>query len=76
MEVLEGIDLTGRRAVVTGGASGIGTETVRALATAGAEVTVATRRPEMVQPLIRELSSIPQAGPVLAAASTWQICSP
>ncbi|BDT91860.1 MULTISPECIES: SDR family NAD(P)-dependent oxidoreductase [Nocardia] len=42
-EVLAGIDLTGRRAVVTGGASGIGVETARALAAAGAEVTLAVR---------------------------------
>jgi NAD(P)-dependent dehydrogenase (short-subunit alcohol dehydrogenase family) len=42
-EVIEGIDLTGRRAVVTGGASGIGVETARALAGAGAEVTLAVR---------------------------------
>lgn len=42
-EVVEGIDLTGRRAVVTGGASGIGIETARALAGAGAEVTLAVR---------------------------------
>jgi hypothetical protein len=34
-EVIEGIDLTGRRAIVTGGASGIGVETARALASAG-----------------------------------------
>ncbi|TYB57170.1 SDR family NAD(P)-dependent oxidoreductase [Nonomuraea sp. PA05] len=44
-EVLAGIDLTGRRIIVTGGASGIGLETSRALRAAGAEVTVATRRP-------------------------------
>ncbi|MEU5691947.1 SDR family NAD(P)-dependent oxidoreductase [Actinosynnema sp. NPDC020468] len=44
-EVVEGIDLTGRRVVVTGGASGIGVETARALAGAGAEVTLAVRDP-------------------------------
>ena len=42
-EVLEGIDLSGRRAIVTGGASGIGIETARALAGAGAAVTLAVR---------------------------------
>jgi NAD(P)-dependent dehydrogenase (short-subunit alcohol dehydrogenase family) len=42
-EVLAGVDLGGRRAVVTGGASGIGVETARALAAAGAEVTLAVR---------------------------------
>jgi NAD(P)-dependent dehydrogenase (short-subunit alcohol dehydrogenase family) len=42
-EVIAGIDLTGRRAIVTGGASGIGIETARALASVGAEVTLAVR---------------------------------
>jgi NAD(P)-dependent dehydrogenase (short-subunit alcohol dehydrogenase family) len=45
LEVAQGIDLTGRRAVVTGGASGLGLETARALAQAGAEVTLAVRQP-------------------------------
>ena len=45
-EVVAGIDLTGRRAIVTGGASGIGVETARALAEAGAEVTLAVRNIE------------------------------
>jgi NAD(P)-dependent dehydrogenase (short-subunit alcohol dehydrogenase family) len=42
-EVVDGVDLTGKRAIVTGGASGIGVETARALAGAGAEVTIAVR---------------------------------
>ncbi len=42
-EVVEGIDLSGKRAIVTGAASGIGVETARALAGAGAAVTVAVR---------------------------------
>ncbi|MEU0684041.1 SDR family NAD(P)-dependent oxidoreductase [Streptomyces albogriseolus] len=63
-EVIEGVDLTGRRAVVTGGASGLGAETVRALAEAGAEVTVAVRRPEAAEPLARELARVDAAGTV------------
>jgi NAD(P)-dependent dehydrogenase (short-subunit alcohol dehydrogenase family) len=42
-EVVDGIDLSGKRAIVTGGASGIGIETARALAGAGADVTLAVR---------------------------------
>lgn len=42
-EVATGIDLTGKRIVVTGGAAGIGLETSRALAATGAEVTLAVR---------------------------------
>ena len=42
-DVAEGHDLNGVRAIVTGGASGIGVETARALAEAGAEVTLAVR---------------------------------
>lgn len=45
-DVIQGIDLTGKRAIVTGGASGIGLETSRALAAAGAEVTIAVRNIE------------------------------
>jgi pyruvate/2-oxoglutarate dehydrogenase complex dihydrolipoamide dehydrogenase (E3) component len=43
-DVIDGIDLSGRRAIVTGGSSGIGVETARALASVGAEVTLAIRR--------------------------------
>jgi NAD(P)-dependent dehydrogenase (short-subunit alcohol dehydrogenase family) len=42
-EVVDGIDLSGKRAIVTGGSSGIGIETARALAGAGADVTLAVR---------------------------------
>ena len=42
-EVIAGVDLSGKRAIVTGGASGIGIETARALAGAGAHVTLAVR---------------------------------
>jgi NAD(P)-dependent dehydrogenase (short-subunit alcohol dehydrogenase family) len=45
-EVLADVDLTGKTAVVTGGYSGIGLETTRALAGAGATVIVPARRPE------------------------------
>jgi NAD(P)-dependent dehydrogenase (short-subunit alcohol dehydrogenase family) len=52
--------------IVTGGASGIGAETVRALAGAGAEITIATRRPASALDLIRELARGPRAGVVRA----------
>jgi NAD(P)-dependent dehydrogenase (short-subunit alcohol dehydrogenase family) len=45
-EVLRGIDLSGKLALVTGGYSGIGLETSRALAAAGAHVVVPARRPD------------------------------
>ena len=45
-EVLAGLDLTGRFAVVTGGASGLGREDARALSAAGATVLVPARRPD------------------------------
>ncbi len=46
-EVLQGIDLAGKNALVTGGYSGLGLETVRALAGAGAAVIVGARRPDV-----------------------------
>ncbi|WP_230194134.1 SDR family NAD(P)-dependent oxidoreductase [Streptomyces coriariae] len=44
-DVLQGIDLSGKLAIVTGGYSGIGLETTRALTRAGAHVVVPARRP-------------------------------
>ena len=41
LDVVQGIHLPGRQAIVTGGASGLGLETSRALAATGARVTLA-----------------------------------
>jgi short chain dehydrogenase len=57
-DVVQSIDLTGKHAIVTGGSSGIGIETARALAMAGANTTLAVRRPDagdatcVVKPLL------------------------
>jgi NAD(P)-dependent dehydrogenase (short-subunit alcohol dehydrogenase family) len=45
-EIVNGLDLTGQRMIVTGGASGIGAETATSLARTGAEVTLAVRDAE------------------------------
>lgn len=55
MEVIAGIDLTGKRAIVTGASSGLGIETVRALASAGAEVTLAVRELETGEQVADEI---------------------
>ncbi|HAE26433.1 MULTISPECIES: oxidoreductase [Hyphomonas] len=55
-EVIEGIDLSGKNAVVTGGYSGIGLETVRALASAGARVTVPARRLDTAEAALADVA--------------------
>ncbi|MGK5443439.1 SDR family NAD(P)-dependent oxidoreductase [Micromonospora sp. URMC 105] len=56
-EVIAGVDLSGKRAIVTGGASGIGVETARALAAAGAEVTLAVRNVEAGRRVAAEITA-------------------
>jgi NAD(P)-dependent dehydrogenase (short-subunit alcohol dehydrogenase family) len=56
-EVSEGIDLTGRRAIVTGAASGIGIETVRTLARRGANVTIAARRLDTANKVAEDITA-------------------
>jgi NAD(P)-dependent dehydrogenase (short-subunit alcohol dehydrogenase family) len=78
-EVIAGVDLTGKRAIVTGGASGIGIETARALAGAGAEVTLAVRNLDAGHKVAAEIGANVQvaelelAGPasVAAFAAGW-----
>jgi NAD(P)-dependent dehydrogenase (short-subunit alcohol dehydrogenase family) len=57
-EVIEGIDLAGKIAIVTGGGSGIGVETVRALASAGAHVVVPARDPAKAAMALRDIEGI------------------
>lgn len=59
-EVLDGVDLTGRRVVITGAATGLGRESARALASHGATVTVLARSEERVAGARAELeASVP-----------------
>ena len=53
-EVVAGIDLGGKVAVVTGGYSGLGLETVRALSSAGAHVIVPSRRVAHAEEVLRD----------------------
>ena len=66
-EVTEGIDLTGKRAIVTGGASGIGVETARALAAAGAEVTLAVRNIDAGERIAADITAATGNADVLVA---------
>jgi NAD(P)-dependent dehydrogenase (short-subunit alcohol dehydrogenase family) len=54
-EVVADVDLTGKRIIVTGGASGIGVETVRALAGRGAEVTIAARNTQAAERVAHDI---------------------
>jgi NAD(P)-dependent dehydrogenase (short-subunit alcohol dehydrogenase family) len=57
-EVIDGIDLTGKLAIVTGGYSGIGLETTKALTGAGAFVVVPARRPDTAVVALAGMSNV------------------
>ncbi|MFI7702365.1 SDR family NAD(P)-dependent oxidoreductase [Nonomuraea sp. NPDC049480] len=57
-DVLHGIDLSGKLAIVTGGYSGLGLETTRALARAGARVVVPARRPGVAREAVGDLEGV------------------
>jgi NAD(P)-dependent dehydrogenase (short-subunit alcohol dehydrogenase family) len=63
-EVAAGVDLAGRSVVVTGGASGIGLETARALAATGARVTLAVRDTAAGETAARDITSTTGNGEV------------
>ncbi|WP_329583006.1 SDR family NAD(P)-dependent oxidoreductase [Streptomyces sp. NBC_01361] len=54
-DIVAGHDLFGRTAVVTGGYSGLGLETTRALTAAGAQVIVPARRPDVARAALQEV---------------------
>jgi NAD(P)-dependent dehydrogenase (short-subunit alcohol dehydrogenase family) len=55
--VTEGHDLSGMTAIVTGAATGIGIETARALALAGAEVVIAARKPDLAEAAVADINA-------------------
>ena len=57
-DVLAGIDLSGKLAVVTGGYSGLGLETTRALTKAGARVVVPARRPDTAREALAGIDGV------------------
>ncbi len=58
-EVMRGIDLRGRTALVTGGYSGLGRETVRCLALAGAQVVVPARDVDRARRQLDDVAGLP-----------------
>lgn len=52
-EVLAGVVLQDKRALITGGSGGLGAATARALAARGAEVIITARNPSQAEDLVR-----------------------
>ena len=67
-EVVAGIDLSGKSAIVTGGGSGIGIETARALAGAGATVTLAVRDVQAAESVAQDIRATESTNDVHVAA--------
>ncbi len=63
-DVLEGVDLTGRTVLITGATTGIGKETARAMAGAGASVVITARTEEKGQAAVAELRAAVPDGDV------------
>lgn len=62
MQVVDGIDLSGKTCVITGASSGLGRESARALAAAGAHVVLAARNQEALAQTVRWIATeVPKA---------------
>lgn len=75
IQALRGADLSNKIAVVTGGNAGIGVETVRALATAGADVVIACRNTEAGRRVVAELQPGVKVGPEQQAGMPLQVAT-
>ncbi len=74
MTALSLFDISGKRAVVTGGASGIGTMIARGYLQAGASVLIASRKEDSLKAAVDELSPDGDVGYVVADLSTEDGC--
>ena len=71
-EIVANVDLRGRRVVVTGASSGIGVETARALASTGAEVTLAVRNIEAGRKVADDIAErLPAGAPGACRSRRW-----
>ncbi|MFD3377453.1 MULTISPECIES: SDR family NAD(P)-dependent oxidoreductase [unclassified Streptomyces] len=65
-------DLSGKVALVTGGSRGLGREMVRAFATAGADVVIASRKPDACETVAKEVRDLGRrALPVATHVGRW-----
>ena len=74
-EVLAGIDLTGKRVLVTGASSGLGVETARALAAHGAHVVGAVRDLEKARRVTQEIDDLELVALDLASLASVRACT-
>lgn len=58
MEIVEGVDLTGKNVIITGGYTGFGIETTKALTSAGAHVIVLARDVERAKKNLRKVKNV------------------
>src|SRR4029077_16038636 len=75
-EIVANVDLHGKRAVVTGASSGIGVETARALASTGAEVTLAVRNVEAGEKVADEIAERLPAGAAAVQVAAVVLADP